>query len=229
VHVVVPGANLNPDAYGAWDEIAQSDSGRDPDRAPRIVFVGKYWHRKGLDRLLEALQIARARGAAMSLRVIGCERNSLPAHLRGTTGVEWIGFVSKSRDPTRFNRLVAQCDVGCLLSRAEAGGIALREYHALGLAVLGPKTGGAPDHMFQDAAIMIEPTASAEVIAGRLLALEREPGKLELLRAAARGRRHEALWSSSIDKIRRVMGQCVIPDVESPRQGSAVTFPAGSD
>ena len=205
VHVVVPGANLDPKAYRAWDENLQPGSAGNFGRTPRMVFVGKYWHRKGLDRLLEALKIARAQGAGMELRVIGCDRESLPSRLRDTPGVEWAGFIYKNRDPARFIRMVAECDVGCLLSRAEAGGIALREYHALGLAVIGPKTGGAPDHMFADAAIMIEPDASPKTIADCLLAIERTPGKLTALRTAARTRRHHALWEYSVEHIRKIL------------------------
>ena len=141
----------------------------------------------------------------MELRVIGCERESLPENLRDTAGVEWAGFVHKSRDPARFIRMVAECDVGCLLSRAEAGGIALREYHALGLAVIGPDTGGAPDHMFDDAAIMIDPDASSEAIADQLLALEREPGNLAALRRSAYTRRDEALWGASVANLKSVL------------------------
>lgn len=205
VHVVVPGANLDPEAYRAWAVNVPPGSGGDSVRAPRLVFVGKYWYRKGLDRLLEALQITRAAGGTVELRVIGCARESLPAQLRNTPGVEWAGFVHKHRDPERFIRLVAECDAGCLLSRAEAGGIALREYHALGLAVLGPDTGGAPDHMFSDAAIMIKPDANAEMIANQLLELEREPKRLAVLRQVARARRHEALWETSVANLEAVL------------------------
>ena len=106
---------------------------------------------------MTSLRHARRDGGKATLRVIGCSPNALPADLRDVDGVEWAGFVDKSKDSARYLHLVAECNIGCLLSRAEAGGIALREYHALGLAVIGPNTGGATEHMIPDASIAIEP------------------------------------------------------------------------
>ncbi|CAN5309307.1 glycosyltransferase family 4 protein [soil metagenome] len=159
VHVVVPGANLDPESYGEWEraeirrrETSASLTGKD---SIRFVFVGKDWKRKGLDRLLRGLALARRQGADVTLRVIGCPREALPSELRDTSGIEWCGFINKREDPKRFLRLVAECDVGCLLSRAEAGGISLREYHALGLAVFGTTAGGAPEHADPEASWLL--------------------------------------------------------------------------
>src|SRR5260221_7507495 len=134
VHVVVPGANLDRDAYRAWEssrrlvvgsgqQNRQGDKGtrRQGDEKPisdfplpphlpvslssdplRLVFVGKYWQRKGLDRLLEALQIVHRRGMPVQLQVIGCDRLDLPVHLRQTPNVEWLGFLDKRRELARF-------------------------------------------------------------------------------------------------------------------------------
>ena len=137
----------------------------------------------------------------MSLRVIGCPRESLPPELAATDCVEWFGFVDKRSEQRRFLEAVAACDVGCLLSRAEAGGISLREYHALGLAVLGTKAGGSPEHALSEASVFVPVEAGDADIAEILLSLEREPGRLDRMRRHAWDRRQEVLWESTVSKI----------------------------
>ena len=65
-------------------------------------------------------------------------------------------MVDKIKYPESYFSLVGDCDVGCLLSSAEAGGISIREFHALGLAVIYPKVGGSPEHAILDASIGVE-------------------------------------------------------------------------
>ena len=81
IHVAVPGANIERAPYERWESRAQPASTGGP---LRLVFIGKDWYRKGLDRLLEALSVARARGFRGSLRIIGCDRQSLNTSNIGT-------------------------------------------------------------------------------------------------------------------------------------------------
>ena len=171
----------------------------------RLVFVGADWRRKGLDRLLRALAIATHRGARISLRVLGCARESLPAALRDVPGVEWAGFVDKRRAGDLFLSLVADADMGCLLSRAEAGGIAYREYHALGLGVIGTAVGGSPEHMIPEGAVMLAADASDDAVADVLVTLARDPERREALRRASWERRHSALYDETARRIGAVM------------------------
>lgn len=212
VHVVVPGANLDPWLLGHRD--AEEARRRDPDPAGamlpgrlRLVFVGKEWERKGLDRLLEALALARGAGHEVTLRVIGCPRSAVPRHLQGTGGVEWAGFVSKRTETPRFLRLVGEADLGCLLSRAEAGGIGQREYLALGLGVLGTTAGGASEHVWPEASELVPVEADPPAIAELLAALAGDPTRVRRLRAAAWRRRHEATWPFAVAALARCMGR----------------------
>jgi glycosyltransferase involved in cell wall biosynthesis len=204
VHIVVPGANLDPRAYAAWEqeeEERRAAQGCEVGRPLRLIFVGKEWRRKGLDRLLGALLMARKSGGRATLKVIGCQREALPEHLRATEGVEWVGFINKRAEADRFLRTVADADVGCLLSRAEAGGIAFREYHALGLAVIGTDTGGAPEHTLPQASVLVSPDATIEEIAATLLELERDESRLARLRDAAWAQRHTVSWAETVRQI----------------------------
>lgn len=208
VFVVLPGANLDPDVYAQWaatrilGEAAAASAG-----ALRLVFVGKHPERKGLDRLLRALTLARAQGADCTLRIIGCRPDDLPPALRNTQGVEWVGFIDKRRDAEGYLNAVAACDIGCLLSRAEAGGIGLREYHALGLAVIGPDVGGSPDHVIPEAARLVTPQASDEEIAALILELTRDREAVQRMREISWGRRQEVTWQASVARLAEVMGK----------------------
>jgi glycosyltransferase involved in cell wall biosynthesis len=204
VHVVVPGANIDSAEYERWEsEEATRRKSCEGDRGGplRLVFVGKNWQRKGLDRALGALNLARRAGSSATLAVIGCARESLPVELRHTDGVEWLGFLDKRREPARFLRTVASFDVGCLFSRAEAGGIAFREYHSLGLAVLGTDVGGSPEHLIPEASIPVSAAATNEEIATTILRLEKDKSLLTRLRESAWQLRHSVLWQDSVQQI----------------------------
>jgi len=207
LHVVVPGANLSPPAYARWEQAEGERRARGAHAAGplRLVMVSTQWRRKGLDRLLRALMLARRQGLEVTLRVVGNERAELPEALTDQPGIEWLGRINKDKDADRFLAAVADADVGCIFSRYEAGGSVLREYHALGLAAFATDAGGMPDFMFADASVTVSPDAPDEELAERLLALGRDPDRLAALRAAAWRRRHEALWPSSVERLRAII------------------------
>lgn len=204
VKAIVPGANIDRSALVAWQEQATMRL-RLPDEPLKLIFVGKYWDRKGLDRLLEALLLVNQQTSKVQLQVMGCERSSLPAHLQNVSGVEWLGFINKRTEMKRFLDTVASADVGCLLSRAEAGGMALREYHALGLIVLGTAVGGAPEHMFADAGHAFAADATAEQIAEWVVKLASNMEYYRQLRQAAWQRRQQATWLETVRQWRTIL------------------------
>lgn len=199
VVVVVPGASLDAGAYDRWlSSRAQTNRSADPPEYLKLVFVGKYWKRKGLDRLLHAFQLATERGFKATLRIIGIRKTTAPQWAAKIPGVEWTGCIDKSHETSRFLELVADSDLGCMLSRAEAGGIALREFHALGLPVIGPDVGGARDHMIDGASIAVPPAATPEEIAEILFRLGSDRRRLSTMSAVAWNRRAETLWAHSV-------------------------------
>ena len=212
VFVVQPGANLDPGAYRTWErqaEMGRDARGGEKNRPLRLVFVGKYWNRKGLDRLLDALKLLKDHEQKVTLRIIGCERKTLPEKYRRAEGAEWIGFVDKRKDALKFMNLVGECDVGCLLSRKEAGGIALREYHAMGLPVIAPDTGGAPEHTISGAAIFFSPEAEPRRIAEQIMSLALDRASLWRLRETAWRKRHKALWPETVQTVRAHMDSTI--------------------
>lgn len=220
ISIVVPGANIDHDTYALWEETQKKAlSRRSSSDVIKLVFVGKDWRRKGLDRLLLGMSIARTKGLQATLRIIGCHANSIPAELRRIPGVEWRGFIDKGVSSSEFVSLVSECDIGCLLSRAEAGGIALREFQALGLVALATDVGGVKDHVCEGAAVLVPPNVSPEAISDRLLALEGDRSYLSRLRLIAYERRADSLWKTSVAQLWQ--------SITSPdRQGRSDAIPA---
>ncbi len=217
VYVVTQAANFDPIAYAAWEraeEIRREEAlGSERHAGPlRLVFVGREGRRKGLDRLLRALAIARAAGSQATLRVIGCGPKQMPSELRGVTGVEWCGRINKGREAQRFLRLVGECDVGCLLSRVEAGGCGLSEYQALGLAVLGTSAGGAAEQVLPENGVIVDVGATDEEVADTLLRLERGRESVVRMRESAWRQRRSATWDARVEQIRTFWPHLNEPD-----------------
>lgn len=207
VHVVNVAANIDARDYAAWEESEQARRDQDVPTAPvsrplRLVFVGLDGKRKGLDRLLRGLAMARRDGSGVTLRVIGCTPDAMPAELRSVPGVEWCGRVKKQPDSGLFLRLVSECDIGCLLSVVEAAGAGLWEYQALGLGVLGTNAGGAQDQLLPDTSVVVDVHATDEDVADTLMRLERAPDLVHRMREAAWRQRRSAMWSARVEDIR---------------------------
>lgn len=198
VHTVHYGANLDPDAVSLWEKnVAQRQAGR----SLKLIFVGKEWRRKGLDRLIRAMQITQGRKVALELVVLGVDPAMLPRELATVPGITWAGFIDKRTEAARFISLVADCDVGCLLSRAEAGGMSLREFARLGLPTIAPDTGGNPELAVPEATHLVAPDAPDEVIADILTSFAKDPDLLERQRQSAMAARKRAGWEHAISAL----------------------------
>lgn len=206
VHVAVAGANIDRDALAAW-EAGRAHAPASAGRPLRLFFVGKEWRRKGLDRLIRAVTLARDEGASVEVVVIGIDPATLPSDLAGAGGVTWAGFIDKRRALRRFLDTVADCDVGCLLSRAEAGGISLREFCRLGLPTIAPAVGGSPEYVHEPAADLVAPEAPDEAIAAIIGRLAGDRGELERRRRLAFEARHLASWDTAVAKLGALVGR----------------------
>ncbi|HEV2124279.1 MAG TPA: glycosyltransferase family 4 protein [Chloroflexota bacterium] len=205
VHVLTQAANIDEDAYSAWEAEEEACGRRGQvagalNQPLRLVFVGLDGRRKGLDRLLAALAIARRGGSRATLRVIGCSPKRMPLELRSLPGVEWCGRIDKRNDAARFLRLLGGCDVGVLLSRIEAGGCGLFEYQAVGLAVLGTNAGGAAEQVLPGNGLIIDTSATPAEIAETVLGFEREPEVVHKMQESAWRQRRFATWAARVDE-----------------------------
>jgi glycosyltransferase involved in cell wall biosynthesis len=205
--VVHQSANFTREHYERWvrrREAAHPSS--TTGTAPlRLVFVGVQWRRKGLDRLLRALAKVNASGIQATLDIVGCNRAELPDELSDVDGVRWHGYLMKPDDEDRLLDLIAAADVGCLLSRAEAGGNCVREFHALGLAVLGTSAGGSAEQMVPGAGWVVDVHEDDGMIADRLNALVADRTAVERAKAAAWSQRATVQWEDALARIERVL------------------------
>jgi glycosyltransferase involved in cell wall biosynthesis len=207
VYTVHYGANLDPDAVQAWEQrIADGrTSWSRREHSLKVVFVGKEWQRKGLDRLIRAMKIARGRKVSLELIVLGVIPDKLPHDLASVPGIYWGGFINKRTSAARFISIIAECDVGCLLSHAEAGGMSLLEFARLGLPAIAPDTGGNPELVAAEASHLVAPNAPDEVIADILTSLATDEDLLARQRQAAMAMRHKAGWEYSISMLAPIL------------------------
>ena len=185
IALVMPGANIDdadvvaPSPHTGWfgDEFT-------------LGFVGLYSHRKGLDKLADAVQILRSRGAPIRLRVIG----RCPDAIAAMEGVDFLGIINKESDTARFVQTIRSVDLGCQLSRAELTGIAMMEFLRVGVPIIATNLGGIPD-MFEDGGgLLVSPDISTEQLVEELHALMTDTDRYQALRHAAMRRAEWASW-----------------------------------
>lgn len=199
VAVALPGANIPQSALAAFD--ATIPVSTPTERELNLVFVGRAWKRKGLDRLLRAMCLAKAEGARISLTIAGVSSNMIPAQYADGLSIKWLGLVDKSQDPLGFVNMLARHDIGVLLSRSEAGGVSLREFGRAGLPVIAPNTGGSPEFAMSDTAILFSPDDSDEIIAEALIDLAADRHRIEEMKRHAWARRHLFDWRATVKQL----------------------------
>jgi UDP-glucose:(heptosyl)LPS alpha-1,3-glucosyltransferase len=95
------------------------------ERKKRLLFVGKEWKRKGLDRAVEIIQALRATDSGYTLTVMGVDPTEVPSRWRRLDGVIWVGW--KPSVP------YADYDILVHPARQEPFGMVVLEARAAGL------------------------------------------------------------------------------------------------
>jgi glycosyltransferase involved in cell wall biosynthesis len=136
VHVVPLGANVP----GGADEEAIRN--RPLDGTCELLFIGKYWQRKGGDLAVAAAEVMNRRGIRTRLHIVGSrpERGPLP------DCVVDHGFLSKADASQRaaLEQLSQSCHLFVLPTRADCTPVSINEANAYGLPALSTTTGGVP-------------------------------------------------------------------------------------
>ncbi len=144
VFTILPGANLEIPENWAFPS-PSSRAGRERDFV--LGFVGKDWQRKGLPLLVAVRHELARRGWKASVHAAG----NAPLEMARASGVRFVGFIDKHRDPARFLKFITGCDVGCLFSDREALGISTLEFLRAGVPVAGFAHEGPADTLPPDA------------------------------------------------------------------------------
>jgi glycogen(starch) synthase len=110
-----------------------------------LLYVGRLSVEKGVDVLIEAAALLRARGISFHLRIAGSgvqERGlrEQVAYLQLNDIVEFVG----PRPRKELGALYQSADALCVPSRSEPFGVVILEAMAAGVAVVGADTGGIP-------------------------------------------------------------------------------------
>jgi glycosyltransferase involved in cell wall biosynthesis len=163
------------------------------DRPFVIGFIGKDWRRKGLKTAVEAARILRAQGWKVKIRAIGFMSGDCPFQ----DEVECLGFIDKR---TQFLPFLHSCDIGCLFSSAEAAGIAVLEFLAVGVPVAGFTVNGLNDLLPEKAGFRFPPATSPEEVALSFDGYLRDQDRQATLRSNAREFAGLLTWRRCVDE-----------------------------
>jgi glycosyltransferase involved in cell wall biosynthesis len=177
------------------------------DRRLRIGFTGKDWKRKGLPRLVAAVEILNRMGIPSEVVVIG----GIPKRYRTHRVVRATGFIDKSREISRFIQAVGSCDIGCAPSHEEPLGIAPLEYLRLGIPILCTSAGGLKDvcEAAGSASILLGKDATAEEIAAEFERLAKDVDRFRRVQAVAWERKEHFCWDRAVADLQRIWGSSV--------------------
>lgn len=156
-------------------------------RTLRVIVAGRLIPRKGVDRLLHAVALARLNGAVIALTVVGSGEQEASlrelAHELGLDDVRWRGFVQQAELADEF----AEADVFAFPSLMDQFGIVLLEAAASGLALIAsPHAGAAGDLLIEgQTGFLVEPD-DIDGFAAALARLATDPAlRMRLGRAAS--------------------------------------------
>jgi glycosyltransferase involved in cell wall biosynthesis len=158
VNVILPGANL--DVPETW-KVTQPEGRPGVERPFTMGFIGKDWQRKGLPLLLEVQKDLTRRG--WNCRVLAA--GNAPTDLRRAQGIEFVGYIDKSRGVQKILNFLNACDIGCLFSQREALGISTLEFLRASVPVAGFDHEGPADTIPPDAGFRFPLHSNATEIA----------------------------------------------------------------
>jgi glycosyltransferase involved in cell wall biosynthesis len=156
---------------------------------PRILFAGNLVASKGVDVLVRALAILKARDVPFRARILGegPERGGLE-RLAAAVGVgadvEWSPFLPQDRMPAEYGAST----VAVLPSRGQAEGLGLTLVEALlaGCSVVGTPAGGIPEVVHDGVTGLIAKDGDAADLAQQLIRLLLDPKLRERLTQTGR-------------------------------------------
>ncbi|MBW4042386.1 MAG: glycosyltransferase family 4 protein [Acidobacteria bacterium] len=165
---------------GAGVNLPQLPSARTPPRtdAPRILFIGNDFVRKGGEVLLEAFRQVRRQVPGARLVLVGTRPLIAPQ-----AGVEVLGRV---HDRSRIAELYRQAAVFCVPSFFDPYPLVLLEAMAFGVPVVATEQTGTPEMVTDGVTGTVVPTGDVSGLAAALLGVLHDPARADRLAAAAR-------------------------------------------
>jgi glycosyltransferase involved in cell wall biosynthesis len=207
VHVLAPGV----------DASRFRPRSRSPRSGPvRFVFAGAYSRRKGLDRILRAIESLRREGLEAELHLAG-SRSPAEADLveRLPTWIVDHGRLASERLAVLF----ADSDCLLLLSSFEGFGLVVTEALACGTPVVVSERVGAKDFVAEGATGWIVPESDDRRLADRLAHCVRHRESLEGMRERCRARVEKETWERYGDRLAEIVREELARKSRSMRSG----------
>lgn len=180
---------------------------RPGDRPPTVLFVGRQFHRKGGDVLVEAFRRVRTRLPTARLVVAG-----LPAGFLSGPGITCLGELDKNRSE-EWAVLVAayaSADVFALPTRFEPFGVAFVEAMHFGLPCVGPRAWAVPEIIVDGETGFTVPVEDVGALTDRLLRLLSDPTLARTMGEAGRERAQRLFtWPRVVGRMVEVMAAVV--------------------
>jgi len=174
----------------------------------RLLFVGRLVERKGVQYLLDALALARAR-TSLFLDVVGQgpEQARLEAQARAlgvADIVRFHGFVSREELARKYlhSQVFVLPAAPDAKGDVEGLGVVLIEAMSYGRAAIATAAGGIPDIVKDDVSGVLVPPADAAALADAIVGLARDPARLGRLGRDGRAYVQEHFgWQGVIDRL----------------------------
>lgn len=199
VHVILPGANVH---FESGINRVSTEGVPGGDRPLVLGFVGKDWRRKGVVTLLEIKRRLLARRFRVVVRCAGFSPSEIPPE----SGLETVGFIDKRNDLAGFQEFVSSCDFGCLFSTAEASSIAVLEFLAVGVPVMGFVVDGMGDLFPERASLRFSPDESIDDIVDRIGDILANPERLIAMRESAQRMSSLVTWDRCVREWAELLG-----------------------
>jgi glycosyltransferase involved in cell wall biosynthesis len=172
-------------AVGAEREIPAAIRALEPPDGPLIVVVSRHDPRKGLDVLLRALAILRAREIPFRACLVGRGR-LLASHRRLAASLRLSGSVAITGDVADVLDYLRPADVFVLPSLEEgSGSVALLEALQSGVAVVATRCDGIPEDLIDGRDALLVAPGDARALADGLERLLADPARRAALAARA--------------------------------------------
>ena len=192
-------------------------SPRHGQQPPTVLFVGRQYHRKGGDVLLESFRRLRKWLPDARLLIAG-----LPPRYVDALGVTCLGDLDKGTD-TGWQALLdayTSANVFALPTRFEPFGIACVEAMHFGLPCIGPEAWAVPEIIADGETGFTVPVDDVERLTERLLELLTQPDLARRMGEAGRRRAHELFtWPRVVSR----MLDIIAPVVEVRRDARVST------
>ena len=180
--------------------------------APRFLFVGKDWERKGGPLAVDVICVLNAHGIRASLDVIGCQPRIDPAAL---SHVRLLGYLSpeKPGDRATMASAFSTADFFLVPSRAECFGLVFAEAQSYGLPCVSLTSQGIPGVVDDKVTgLLFDATASAQQIAEHVLTLINNRPAYRRMAVAARMKfTRELNWATFGSRARQLMSNAKPP------------------